>query len=122
MAKEGANKVQSVAMGHNRGMLSKGIDRILKIDIEIQKKKADRMNVFNELDDQGFDRKEVAKIVKLKTKAEDLNFKRGVNQMCLELEMPEEYNLTPEQMAKLEDRDKAENGDNDAEVEEEDAA
>ena len=117
MAKEGASKLQSVAIGHNKGNLSKGLARISDIDAKIQRLKADRMNVFNDLEDQGFDRKDVAAIVKIQTKPKPLDHKRGVNDMCSELGMPIEYNLTPEQLAKLKEEDAgagAEDGEEDA--------
>ena len=55
------------------------------------------MNIFNELDDQGFDRKEVAAIVKLKTKPLTSVFKLGVNTMCEMVGLKKEFDLSPEQ-------------------------
>ena len=98
MGKEGAKSVQAVAMGHNKSQLQKGVDQIIGVDAKIQALKGDRMNIFNRLDEQGYDRKEVAEIVKLKQKPKELSKKLGVNNLCTILDMPEEYALNKAQM------------------------
>ena len=99
MAKTGAAKLQAAAMGHNSDNLNKGVDNITKIDKKIMDLKAERRDIFNKLADIGYDTKEVSAAIKIKKKPIKASFKLGVNQLCLQLGLAEEYSLTPQQIA-----------------------
>lgn len=99
MAKSGAAKVQSTAIGHNSSNLNKGVDSIIDIDRKMMLLKQERLTVINKLADVGYDTKEVAAAIKIKKKPIKASFKLGVNQLCLELGLREEYSLTAEQIA-----------------------
>lgn len=95
MGKDGANSVQTAALGHNKGNLQKHIDGIIDDERKIATLKASLMLKYKKADDDGFDSKELKMIVKNKTRPLPIEFKRGVNNMCETLGEQLIFNLPP---------------------------
>ena len=83
--KQGAEKVQAVAMGHNSGNLRKGLDELVKIKKKQDEARMEALNVYNRLEDQGYDRKDVKILLKEMTKPLSAEQKARINQMREEL-------------------------------------
>lgn len=80
--KTGGEKVQSAALGHNKSVLQKHIDGIIDIERKMDTLRAQKANLYNKVEDDGFDRKEVKFIVKNSAHPMAVEFKRGVNNLC----------------------------------------
>lgn len=81
MAKKGAAKVQSVAMGHNSNNLKQILDDLVKIKKAGDEIRMRSLNAYNAAEDQGFDRKALKQLVKEHLKPLPAQVKAEINRM-----------------------------------------
>lgn len=79
MAKSGAAKVQAVAIGHNSGGFKAIIERLKKAQKVADEAKGMFLNVYNEAEDQGFDRKALKEVWKCINKPKSAKHLAEVN-------------------------------------------
>lgn len=81
MSKTGAAKVQSAAMGHNSANLKSIIERLGKLKAESDDVRMKILNVYNQAEDQGFDRKALKIVFKEWLKPVPAQMKAEINRM-----------------------------------------